>query len=159
MKLSRRHSNLKENRERTADSLLLSRQCSQQLREIRFAHLARGDPNHGGFQPASGIQDRDTIQFEKDQRSGKRGSFVAVDKRVILAQMIGVGGSHFIVIHMQPLTRKGGFRLREGGLQKRQIPKPVLAAIAVDLIGMDFDHFGQRQEKRVRHSRAILPKP
>ena len=46
----------------------------------------------------------------------KHGSFVAIDKRVTLAQVLGVGSRHFIMIPVQPLTRKGGFRLGEGRL-------------------------------------------
>ena len=75
--------------------------------------------NHGIFQPASWIQDRDTVKFEKNQRGGKRGSFVAINKRVILAQVIGVCSGHCIVISMQPLACKGGLRLGESRLEQR----------------------------------------
>jgi hypothetical protein len=75
--------------------------------------------NHGIFQPASWIQDRDTVQFEKNQCGSKRGSFVASDKRVILAQVIGVGSGHCIVFSMQPLACKRRLWLGEGGLDQR----------------------------------------
>ena len=111
--------------------------------------------NHSFFQPASWIEDGDAVQFEKHQCGGKRRSFITIEKRVILAQMVCVCSGHFITIDVQPLAGKGGLWLGQGGLQQREIPKPGLTAVAMNLIRMDLDRFGKGQKEDSGHTKLL----
>ena len=58
---------------------------------------------------------------------------------------------------MQSLTGKRGLRLSQGRLQEAEIPYPILAAIPLDLIGVDVDDLCKRQEQRIGHRRLTPP--
>src|SRR5689334_2562977 len=52
---------------------------------------------------------------------------------------------------MQPLARKRRFWLSDRGLKERQVSQSRLAAIALDLITVNLDHFSKGQEDRICH--------
>ena len=121
---------------------------TEKLGDGRFFHFTPGDGEHEFCVIILFGRQANLVQRQKHVGGNGANAFVAINERMILNQMEQIRRGHFIDVRVEKLTAKGGGRHRKRRLQQPPISHADRAAIAFDLVAMDFGNFVESQEAR-----------
>lgn len=109
-----------------------------------FVSIALRDAPHELFVRLLGSGDFDRVEFEEDDGGDCADSFVAINKRMVLDDVEQIGGGHFEKIRVQVPATKRRTGLGDCRLQKPEITNSPRAAVAGNLVAMDFHKLIER---------------
>lgn len=123
---------------------------AKERRDLGFACFTLGDGAGELVEAAFGRLDLHPIEIEKDECCHCPGPLVAIDERMVLHQVVQVGGCHLKHVFAQVLAAERCTRLRNRGLQQSHIAHTMIAAVAVDLVRVQREHVFGAEEMRHR---------
>jgi hypothetical protein len=116
----------------------------EELDEVLFRHRGRGHGEHCIHQRIFGKSRLPIVHQQESDGGVRRHALVAVDERVVAADMEQVGSGHGGDGGVQELFPEAGLRLGDSRFEKRKIPDAGGAAIAFDLLAVDLQHLLKR---------------
>lgn len=116
---------------------------------VGFVEIA---PSHGQYHLGKvilgGVEVK-PVQVEKDDCSDSTDAFVAIDEGMVLDQVEQIGCGHLVNVRVQELAAIGSRRHAEGGFEQLDIPDAGGAAVAVNLVLVNFQDLAQAEEDRI----------
>jgi len=103
--------------------------------------LSGSHRHHQRIETVLRVCDRDTAQVQEHQGCGERYALVAIDERMILAEMERVRGGHLIEISMKVLALEGSLRDSDCGTDKADVTYAEISAISRDLVPKYREYF------------------
>lgn len=86
------------------------------------------------------------VHPKKNEARRESRPFVAVDKWMVLGDVVKVGGCHFEGITVEELSSKAGRNRAESRGEKLLIPDPGTSSIAADLVLVESQHLIQGEK-------------